>query len=442
MKYLAILKDSLLEAIDTKVFYVMLGLAALVIALVGSVSFRQVSVEDDLKAFTGFFNTVMSWAARQQPGGPNPPRMDYADFQQTNDAVEPWKGNYTFTFIVELPDAEFAAPGRRPRELSPPQLRRLLRQRFDYLEELEVQEVPSPEPRQLRFTVTSQGTKINNYRGWKYEPALFFGAVPMSIFQSPLGGQVYFIEDILVNGIGAWVTILIGIVLTAFFIPNMLRKGTVDLLLVKPMSRVTLLLFKFVGGLTFIFLTTSFIVVGIWLVLGLRSGIWATGFLYSIFVLTFFYAILYSVSTLFGVITRSPIVAILVTVFVWGVLFGVGTLYADLDETRNPSKNLPGMMARENENGEDEKEKPPVEKPLPEWLYVTVDTIHFVLPRTRDLALLNSRLIIKDVLLDDNPKLAELDKTPFNWTESLAVSGGFIAVMLGLACWWFATKDY
>jgi ABC-type transport system involved in multi-copper enzyme maturation permease subunit len=48
----------------------------------------------------------------------------------------------------------------------------------------------------------------------------------------------------------------------------MLRKGTVDLLLVKPMSRITLLLFKFIGGLTFIFLTTAFIVSGLWLVLG------------------------------------------------------------------------------------------------------------------------------------------------------------------------------
>jgi hypothetical protein len=159
-------------------------------------------------------------------------------------------------------------------------------------------------------------------------------------------------------------------------------------------------------------------------------------------VLTFFYAILYSVSTLFGVLTRSPIVAILITVFAWAILFGVGTLYAVLDQTRHPPKNLPGMMAMEEDNGDEKKSKPPYEKPFPEWLYVTVDTIHYVLPRTRDLSLLNSRLIIKDVLLDDNPKLAELDKTSFNWTESLTVSGVFIAVMLGLACWWFATKDY
>src|SRR5262249_51458298 len=44
MKYLAILKDSLLESIDTKVFYVMLALGAIVVLLVASVSYRPVTV--------------------------------------------------------------------------------------------------------------------------------------------------------------------------------------------------------------------------------------------------------------------------------------------------------------------------------------------------------------------------------------------------------------
>src|SRR5439155_27277127 len=40
MKYLAILKDSLLEAIDTKVFYVMAGLSLLVTLLTATLSFK------------------------------------------------------------------------------------------------------------------------------------------------------------------------------------------------------------------------------------------------------------------------------------------------------------------------------------------------------------------------------------------------------------------
>ena len=36
----------------------------------------------------------------------------------------------------------------------------------------------------------------------------------------------------------------------------------------------------------------------------------------------------------------------------------------------------------------------------------------------------------------------QLEKTPITWGESLTVSGVFIALMLGLSCAWFATRDY
>ena len=97
-----------------------------------------------------------------------------------------------------------------------------------------------------------------------------------------------------------------AVVLTAFFMPNMLRKGTVDLLLVKPIHRFALLLYKYVGGLTFIFLNTAFAMGGVWLVIGLRSGIWAQGFSCMILVFTFYFAILYAVSALFGGADAQP----------------------------------------------------------------------------------------------------------------------------------------
>src|SRR5262249_19678661 len=141
--------------------------------------------------------------------------------------------------------------------------------------------------------------------------------------------------DHLVNGFGAWIGILLGVIITAFFIPNMLRKGTVDLLVVKPVRRTTLMVYKFTGGLTFIFLNSVIAVVGIWVALGLRSGIWAPGFLLSILVLSFFCGILYAVSALFVVLTRRAIVSILMACFVWFVLFVVGLAYAQLEAVRN-----------------------------------------------------------------------------------------------------------
>src|SRR5205823_2542737 len=99
------------------------------------------------------------------------------------------------------------------------------------------------------FAVTARPT-ATAVRLWPHDFSLFFGALPIYGQDKgvPLGAQVFLIEQLLINSIGAWITILVSIVITAFFIPNMLRKGTVDLLLVKPISRPALLLYKYIGG--------------------------------------------------------------------------------------------------------------------------------------------------------------------------------------------------
>ena len=50
MKYLAILKDSLREALDSKVLYFTVGLSCLVIAAVASISYRPQPAEQGLRA--------------------------------------------------------------------------------------------------------------------------------------------------------------------------------------------------------------------------------------------------------------------------------------------------------------------------------------------------------------------------------------------------------
>ena len=45
-----------------------------------------------------------------------------------------------------------------------------------------------------------------------------------------------------------------------------------------------------VGGLLFVLLLTTFTVGGVWLVIGLRTGVWAPGLLYCIFGITFYFA--------------------------------------------------------------------------------------------------------------------------------------------------------
>ena len=66
--------------------------------------------------------------------------------------------------------------------------------------------------------------------------------------------MLWLIEDQIINGFGGTVALLISLIMTAFFIPNMLRKGSIDLLISKPIGRSQLLVYKYIGGLTFIFL--------------------------------------------------------------------------------------------------------------------------------------------------------------------------------------------
>src|SRR5262249_44606548 len=71
-------------------------------------------------------------------------------------------------------------------------------------------------------------------RLWLFHFSILFGAVSLPFMSGPLAGQLYGIENILVNSLGATVALLVSVIITAFFVPNMLRKGTIDLLLVKP----------------------------------------------------------------------------------------------------------------------------------------------------------------------------------------------------------------
>jgi ABC-type transport system involved in multi-copper enzyme maturation permease subunit len=316
------------------------------------------------------------------------------------------------------------------------QVRMGLREQLKYLDNLEVVEGDAKDAASIRYDVTTHGSRIKNLGEWPHELVVFF-ALPVTFVHLPIGNFVRFWEDLIVNTFGAAIALLLSTIITAFFIPNMLRKGTVDLLLVKPIHRSTLLIQKYIGGLLMIFLNTAFVVLGIWAVLGLRTGLWGTGFLVSILVITYQFALYYAVSTLFGVLTRSSIVAILMACLAWFVLnllFGWGYLW--VDQTR-----IAPDVARELKLEVDGKEQL---KLLPDWAYTTADAVHLVTPHLKDFDVLTGKLIADDTLpsYSSERKLADKMYASFSWTEALTVTTIYIVVLLALSCWWFATKDF
>ncbi len=463
MKFLAILKDSLRETLDISLFFVMVGISLVTVVLVASISYDPVTVQRKLELQTGTLNSAIGFQLQARPDAKISFRVDTENFERLDQRAEPWLGDYRFDYVLRFSAADDGNPLTKAnnekaleelrremrRVLRPEQLKEDFERRMDF-KEVEVKEAESADPNVIRFQVATKGTKVKSRDEWFHEPSVLFGLYKIPVAWFTLEQMVRFVGDDIIGKWGSSFTLVISIIVTAFFLPSMLAKGTVDLLLVKPISRVTLLLYKFLGGLLFMFLNAVVILAGVWLVTGLRTGIWINSFLVCIFIFTFQFAIVYSVSAVLAVFTRSPIMSILAALALWVFLLGFGWAHYWVVEFRR-------------ENAEQAVREHPV--------YIGLDVMHAVLPRYKDIDWLTSKMIETETLkprpqpapdagnaaeteaYEFRKKLAEetyekqlkdLDKRygAYDWTSSLTVSSIFILLMLGLACARFATRDY
>jgi hypothetical protein len=198
------------------------------------------------------------------------------------------------------------------------------------------------------------------------------------------------------------------------------------------------------------FLNTAIIMTSIWLGFGLHAGVWVSSFLLCILIYTFQFALLYSVSAVIAVMTRSSIVSILCALLVWGFMIGFGWLHY-------------GYIERERDKADDSYTHHPA--------FIAFDVAHTVLPRYEDVEWLTNKMISAELAKPELPakpdpndqravdryesqlkdnraaydkRLEALDKQykGYDWTSALLVSSLFMAFMLGIACTWFSLKDF
>jgi ABC-type transport system involved in multi-copper enzyme maturation permease subunit len=267
----------------------------------------------------------------------------------------------------------------------------------------------------FQVKVTPRGA---TYLGWPHKASLLFGGIPLGSSVLP-GAIVSKISSYAVARLGAPGIMLLSCIITSFYIPNMLRKGTIDLLLSKPVSRTGLLLYKYIGGLTFMVINTALLILGLWFVLGLRTSIWELAFLWSIPILTFEFALFYALSTLAAVLTRSPVVCILGCVLMWALLSGVGWAYWLTTE-------ISDAQGKEGRG----------------WFTSTMEVAHAALPHYLDLDWLGDKSLREQTLPEAERPRLEREYRMFNWSESILVTAAYIVLLLGLGCWRFSTKDY
>jgi ABC-2 type transport system permease protein len=119
----------------------------------------------------------------------------------------------------------------------------------------------------------------------------------------------------------SWVSIILyiwGTFLAIFassgLIPSVLEAGRISLLLSKPLTRSMLLLGRYAGNVLVVAVNHIYLISSIWIVLGVKTGIWEPRFLLAIPISIFIFAVLLCAVVLVGVISESAALSVMVAV--------------------------------------------------------------------------------------------------------------------------------
>lgn len=112
------------------------------------------------------------------------------------------------------------------------------------------------------------------------------------------------------------VAFFVGIFSVVSFYPSMQEKGTIDLLLSRPMSRFSIFTAKFIGCFLLVLLVLSYIILGTWLVFKLKTGIAHVEYLYTIPIFMVLFLAFMAFIAMIGTISRSATLSAILAIFI------------------------------------------------------------------------------------------------------------------------------
>jgi ABC-type transport system involved in multi-copper enzyme maturation permease subunit len=115
-----------------------------------------------------------------------------------------------------------------------------------------------------------------------------------------------------ISVVGFVMGVFLAIFATANLMPTMLEKGSIELLISKPLTRNQLLLGRYVGALSIMILNVVYLIGGNWLIFSIKSGFWHFAYLSTIPLIIIAFALMYTLMTFVAVTTRSTGVTMMV----------------------------------------------------------------------------------------------------------------------------------
>lgn len=329
--YLAVLYDSLIESIQSKVLWILLACWTLILLALFPLSISEgESYQVRMDDITSPKAILDQLAAASAGKGTRAQRAVYAkidsEFQNTLQDRERSGRKILVGRLVsslnetlakdDLYDAEAWPNATRRAELkelieksnkSPQELQKLNRRLLDLAF-----------PGSIKSSA-GQATWIT-YAGMKFTDPLPFTARQMRPFL-----EANLFPFIMWIGLGL-IAMMIAIVITSSMIPDMFQTGSLHLLLSKPLSRSLLFLSKYLGGCIFVAINIAFLVTGLYFYAGIQLDIWNRGILWCIPLFIFAFMVFYSVSALVGLVWKNPIICVVVTALFWGACFTIGVV--------------------------------------------------------------------------------------------------------------------
>lgn len=190
---------------------------------------------------------------------------------------------------------------------------------------------------------------------------------------------------------------LLAIFASSGLIPSVLEPGRIELMLSKPVKRYHILLGRYLGNLLVVSANIIYLVVGVWLIFGAKTGIWSHTFLYSIGTTVFMFAVLLSVLVLVGVSFESAALSTMVTVAV-GIMSTILAAHSLMERLLSS-----------------------------QWSRDIWNTLYYIFPKTVDIGKMTMSFVV--------------EKTVVDWS-ALGSSAAFAAVMLGLGVVVFARRNF
>ncbi len=100
---------------------------------------------------------------------------------------------------------------------------------------------------------------------------------------------------------------------SAGLVAAVFEQGRIELLLSKPVSRIHLLLGRYAGNVLVVAANILYLVLGSWIIFGLKTGVWGVRFPFSSLCTIFIFSVFLSIIVLVGVLWDSAAIAIMAT---------------------------------------------------------------------------------------------------------------------------------